>query len=109
MSMSASVSADPLQILLADQGHLPLLRSSDSFLALHDRNWDGPGAWWPIFPILWLLVIAVIVVLCVRFGRRHRAYAGTRAGEARLAERFAAGEINEQEYRERRAVLKEDK
>ena len=20
----------------------------------HD-HWDGPGAWWPIFPILWLL------------------------------------------------------
>jgi putative membrane protein len=88
MSMSTFVSAP--QVLLADQGH-----------------WDGPGAWWPIFPILWLLFIAVIVATCLRFGRRHRAYSGTRAGEAKLAERFAAGEINEQEYRERRSVLKE--
>jgi len=91
MSMSAFVSAHTSQGLLAD------------------HNWDGPGGWWPIFPILWLLFFAVIVATCLRFGRRHRAYSGTRAGEAKLAERFAAGEINEQEYRERRSVLKEDK
>ena len=91
MSTSAFLSADPSQVLLAD------------------HNWDGPGAWWPIFPILWLLFVAVIIAMCVRFGRRHRAYAGARAGEAKLAERFAAGEITEQEYRERRSVLKEDK
>ena len=107
MSTSAVLSADTSQILLADQGHW--LRSSGSFLALHDHDWDGPGAWWPIFPILWLLVVATIVAVCLRFGRRHRAYAGPRAGEAKLAERFAAGEITEQEYRERRSVLKENK
>lgn len=92
MSMSALISADASQILLADQGH-----------------WNGPGAWWPIFPILWLLFVAVIVAVCLRFGRRHRAYAGTHAGEAKLAERFATGEITEQEYRERRSVLRENK
>jgi putative membrane protein len=81
--------------------------SAQHVLAAH--NWDGPGAWWPIFPIIWLLFFAVIVATCLRFGRRHRAYSGTRAGEAKLAERFAAGEINEQEYRERRTVLKENK
>ena len=84
----ATLSADPAQQMLAD-------------------HWDGPGAWWPIIPILWLLVVGTIVVVCLRFGRRNRAYAGVRAGEAKLAERFAAGEITEQEYRERRAVLKE--
>ena len=35
------------------------------------------------------------------FGRRAAASAGAAPGEARLAERFAAGEITEQEYRER--------
>src|SRR4249919_3378659 len=90
MSTATSVLAGPGQSVLAHQGH-----------------WNGPGAWWPIFPILWLLVFATIVVVCLQFGRRHRAYAGPRAGEAKLAERFAAGEITEQEYRERRAVLKE--
>jgi len=88
MSSATLVSACPAHVLLAD-------------------NWDGPGAWWPIFPILWLAVFATIVTVCLRSGRRHRAYAGPRAGEAKLAERFAAGEITEQEYRERRAVLKE--
>jgi len=92
MSTSAFVSAHTSQVMLA-----------------HDQNWDGPGAWWPIFPILWLLFVAVVIAMCLRFGRRHRAYAGARAGEAKLAERFAAGEITEQEYRERRSVLKEDK
>jgi putative membrane protein len=83
--------------------------SSAQNLLADDHNWNGPGAWWPIFPIFWLLVFAVIVATCLRFGRRRRAYSGTRAGEAKLAERFAAGEINEQEYRERRSVLKEDR
>ena len=90
MSTATIVSAHPAQLVLAD-------------------HWNGPGAWWPIFPILWLLVVAAIVTTCVIFGRRHRAYAGPRAGEAKLAERFAAGEITEQEYRERRAVLKENR
>jgi putative membrane protein len=92
MSTATVLSANSAQHLLADA-----------------HNWDGPGAWWPIFPILWLLLVAVIVVTCLRFGRRHRAYSGTHAGEAKLAERFAAGEINEQEYRERRSVLQENK
>jgi putative membrane protein len=86
-----------------------LSANSAQHLLAADHNWDGPGAWWPIFPILWLLFVAVIIATCVRFGRRHRTYSGTRAGEAKLAERFAAGEINEQEYRERRSVLKEDR
>ena len=75
--------------------------------ALSADRWDGPGAWWPVFPILWLVLVAGIVTTVVLDGRRNRALAGPRAGEARLAERFAAGEISEQEYRERRAVLKE--
>lgn len=71
------------------------------------EHWDGPGAWWPVFPALWLLVITAIVVTVVMSRRRGSRLTGLRAGETRLAERFAAGEIGEQEYRERRAVLKE--
>ena len=69
-------------------------------------RWDGPGPWWPVFPILWLIVIAGIVTTIVLVGRRNRGLAGRRAGEARLAERFASGEMTEQEYRERLAVLR---
>ncbi len=83
------------------------LLASDTAQVLLAHNGDGPGNWWPIFPILWLLVIGAIVTTVVLTRRRNHAFAGPRAGEARLAERFAAGEITEQEYRERRAVLKE--
>jgi putative membrane protein len=70
--------------------------------------WDGDGpAFWPIFPILWILVIAAVIVTAVRFRRRHDAAAPSRAGEARLAEMFAAGEVSEEDYRTRRAVLRE--
>jgi uncharacterized membrane protein len=77
-------------------------------LGTADR-WDGPGVWWPIFPILWLLVIAGIVITAVLVGRRNRRLSGQRAGEARLAELFAAGQITTEEYRERRAVLREER
>ncbi len=74
--------------------------------ATPDR-WDGPGAWWPVFPLLWLLVVAAAITTFVLVGRRNRAYAGRRAGETRLAERFAAGDITEDEYRHRLSILKE--
>ena len=74
-------------------------------LLAHD-NWDGPGPWWPLIPLFWLAFIAIIFVALGRFGRR-RWHRGSYAGEARLAERYAAGEINEAEYRERLAVLRE--
>ena len=82
-------------------------------LALTADDWhgrwgdDGPPDYWPVFPILWFLVIAGIVTTAVVLGRRHREQAPRRAGEARLAERYAAGEIDEEEFRARRAVLRE--
>ena len=88
MSALSIVTTDVPQVLLAER-------------------WNRSGDWWPVFPILWILVVAAVVTTIVLVGRRNRAQAGPRAGEARLAERFAAGEIGEQEYRERRAVLRE--
>jgi len=80
-----------------------------SSLAAHDHYY-GPGPWWPIFPFLWLLFIIGIFASFRFFGvrrwRQVQGYAGTRAGEARLAERYAAGEIDEQEYERRLATLK---
>ena len=79
-------------------------------LAGHDGYWNGPGPWWPIFPILWLLLIVGIFASFRFFGmrrwRQFQGHAGVRAGEARLAERYAAGEIDEQEYERRLATLK---
>ncbi|RHW26478.1 SHOCT domain-containing protein [Nocardioides immobilis] len=68
---------------------------------------DGPPAFWPIFPILWFLVIAGIIAAVVVLRRRSCEGMPRRAGEARLAEMYAAGEISEEDYRARRTVLRE--
>ncbi len=83
------------------------LFASDTAQMVLAHDGDGPGGRWPIFPLLWLLLAASIAIAITRTRRSNCAQAGPRAGEAKLAERFAAGEITEQEYRERRAVLKE--
>lgn len=68
---------------------------------------DGPGGWWVVFPIAWFLIIAGAVTVAVIVARRRGRMVGRRAGERRLAERYAAGEIDEEEYRSRLATLKE--
>ena len=78
--------------------------------AVANDHWNGPGPWWPIFPILWLLFLVALFVTFGFLGRRRwrsmQGYAGVRAGEARLAERYAAGEIDEAEYERRLATIK---
>jgi putative membrane protein len=66
----------------------------------------GPGHWWPIFPILWLVLWGVLIFAIFRFRRGGRGHNGHSA-ENVLAERYARGEITVDEYRERLAVLKE--
>lgn len=87
--------------------HLTSLTSLTTLAA--DDHWYGPGAWWPIFPIMWFLFVATIVTVFVVVGRRRAQQSGQRAGERRLAERYASGEIDEQEYARRRAVLRNTK
>lgn len=64
------------------------------------------------FPLLWIGLLVLIAVLV--FGGRWfwwRRYPADRggggSGEAALAELYARGEIDEQEYRKRLAVLRE--
>ncbi|MDN3359982.1 SHOCT domain-containing protein [Actinomadura sp. DC4] len=63
---------------------------------------DAPG-WWPVFPIgfglFWLLVLG---------GGFYLLSKRTKGGGAEkvLAERYARGEIDEEEYRERLGVLR---
>ena len=71
------------------------------------ERWDGDRPdFWPIFPILWFLIIVGGIVTAVVIGRRRRETDGPRAGEAVLAQRYAAGEIDEEEYTARLAVLR---
>ena len=63
----------------------------------------GPGPWVLLFPLFWLAVIAGLVFLFRRrWGTDH-----LRSGRAVLAERYARGEITEEEYRTRAGVLNE--
>ena len=57
----------------------------------------------------WIASAFLVITLIGMFGRsRRRCWSdGASAGEARLAERFATGEIDESEYRQRVAVLRE--
>jgi putative membrane protein len=61
---------------------------------------------WPLIPLAWFAFFFLIVFFVLR-PRRRRWWDGTRSGESVLAERFARGEIDEAEYRGRRAVLRE--
>ena len=82
-----------------------MLATITTAVAAND-HWDGPGPWWPVFPIIWLLITAGVITTVVIVGRRQRGATGRQSGEAWLAERFAAGEIEEVEYEERLATLR---
>jgi putative membrane protein len=63
----------------------------------------GPG-WWLIFPILfWALVLLVAGYAIYRRSPRQQART---AAERTLAERYARGEISEEELRQRRDAVR---
>ncbi|MFC0038130.1 SHOCT domain-containing protein [Actinomadura rayongensis] len=70
----------------------------------------GPHAFWPLFPLLWALVLGGGFVLVRRrmTARPATAQDPTRNARALLADRFARGEIDEDEYHARLAVLRYD-
>jgi putative membrane protein len=76
--------------------------------------WGGPwfGWWWFLIPLFW---IGLFILLFSLAGRRWRRAArsgygwgpgGTRGAEQTLAQRYANGDIDEQEYRARLEVLR---
>jgi putative membrane protein len=69
-------------------------------------NHGGPGGWWPIFPIFWVLFWGVLIFAVFRFRRGWGRFHPVQSAEGVLAERYARGEISEDEYRERLSVLK---
>jgi putative membrane protein len=71
----------------------------------HGADW-GPGPWWPIFPLFWVLLWGVVIFAVFRFRRGARWHHGHSAEDV-LAERYARGEITADEYRERLSLLKE--
>ncbi|HEX6675508.1 MAG TPA: SHOCT domain-containing protein [Actinomycetes bacterium] len=66
--------------------------------------WGGGPGWWWVFPVLfWVLVLSAAGYLLYRGSSRRSARS---AAEQTLAERFARGEIDADELRQRRSVLR---
>ncbi|MGP4111751.1 SHOCT domain-containing protein [Streptomyces sp. 4N509B] len=72
---------------------------------------DGPGPWVVLFPLVWAAIVVGAIWLLRRTVRRggHGHHDGGDSPLALLGRRFAAGEIDEEEYRGRRAVLTENR
>jgi putative membrane protein len=76
-------------------------------------HWNGPGPWILFFPLVWAAVIVGVGFVLRRTvwrGRgpwQHRAAIGEHSPIAVLGRRFAAGEIDEDEYWRRLSVLDE--
>jgi len=66
------------------------------------------GAWWPmgIGMIIWVAIIGLLIWLVIRT-MSHRSGSGhAESAEELLRRRFAAGEIDEEEYAKRVEVLR---
>jgi putative membrane protein len=74
-------------------------------LIAHAEGWNGPGPW---IGIAWLLIIGTLVALAAwRWRRGPWRGGGLATADAVLAERFARGDIDEEQLRRARAVLRE--
>jgi putative membrane protein len=75
----------------------------------HTEGWrdGGPGPWALIPLTFFLFWLTVIVVAVVRFRRGGGPPWSRGGGQSVLDERYARGEIDVDEYRQRRAVLRE--
>lgn len=73
-----------------------------------EGSWGGPPPFlFPLVPLLFLLIIAGVILTMGVLRRRAAALRPRREAETRLGERYAAGEIDEEEFRARRKVLRE--
>jgi putative membrane protein len=73
------------------------------------RNCDDHtgGGWWWVMGIGWLVFLAALVVIGVVLFRHYQTGPGRRrSAEDVLDERFARGEMDVEEYRQRRDVLR---
>jgi putative membrane protein len=70
---------------------------------------DGPGPWVLLFPLVWAAILFGAFWLLRRtVWRGGRCGPGEHAPVTLLGRRYAAGEIEEEEYRRRLAVLTAD-
>jgi putative membrane protein len=85
----------------AAAGHVP------AGVAAHAPWYDGGfSPWFLLFPLFWILVIGLIIFVARRTWRTNHRWAARQGGEGVLRERYARGEIDETEYRQRLEVLR---
>lgn len=75
-------------------------------------EYAGSGAGWLVMLMVMIAlvtIVAVAVVLAVQAGRHRRDAPGTDRPEQVLAERFARGEIDAEEYQRRSALLRSER
>lgn len=69
----------------------------------------GPGyghGWFFLFPLFWILLIGFFIFFSRRMYWHHRVQGDPTSAEGVLRERYARGEIDETEYRQRLEVLR---
>lgn len=75
-----------------------------------DHMDNGNGWWWVMGIVGLLVLIALVAVVVLAFTQRSKPPgppSTTRTADDLLSERFARGEIDEDEYRRRRETLRE--
>jgi putative membrane protein len=87
---------------LDDMSIYEITPTATTFLADEYERW-GHHAWSPWFLVVRLVVLVLVIGAVLYFARRWRG----RGGERTLRDAYAKGEVNEAEYRERLAVLRE--
>lgn len=78
----------------------------DGFMGTHDGGWWGWGLGW-LWMGLGLLALVLIPVATLFLVRDRTADPDGDGAMARLRERYAAGEIDEEEFERRRSVLQD--
>jgi putative membrane protein len=76
--------------------------TATTYLAEEYERWGHHG-FSPWFLVIRLVVLVLVIGTIIYFARRWRG----RGGERTLRDAYAKGEVNEAEYRERLAVLRE--
>ena len=75
-------------------------------MPLHDHDWNS-GSGWVVMLVFMLLFIAITVVAIVLAVQAIQRSSSTRSSpEQLLAERFARGEIDAEEYQRRSTMLR---
>lgn len=75
----------------------------------HHEYWNGYGGggpWWGIAWFALLIVVATGVIVVASYRARRRGAPATASARSILADRFARGEIDEEEFAKRMTTLK---